>query len=608
MRLSRTHALEHLIAGADRRLARAARTSSRFTRWRLAIFLSGVLCTLVPFKLGWYHTGNTALGVALVIFLIVAGYHSRLESGMHRLRLWRGIKQSHLDRLHHRWDALPVRAYSLPDQHLYAADLDLVGPNSLLRLLDTSVSSQGRERLTDWLLSQPPDEGTWRDRQALIKELVPLTRFRDRLRLASLLAGEVEVDGRRIRAVLQSSPAFPVLVPGLIMESLLAVTTLMLLVWLGEESGYWAFSFSAYALLYMLISGNLAPVFGQALSAHDELNKLTPLFRLIESRSYAGTPRLGGLCKPLVTGPHRPSVALRRLARVCHALSVKAHPLFHLILNALGPWDLFWTHRFGVHHRRIHAESEGWMDALAQIEAASALAGFAHLHPTYYWPTLASETADGAMVRARELGHPLIPASRRVTNDLELIGHGRILLITGSNMSGKSTFLRTLGINICLAQAGAPVCATAFEWAWVRLACCIRIDDSLESGLSFFYAEVKRLKRILDLAQDRGAPPVLFLIDEIFKGTNNRERLIGSRAFIHALALSRGFGLVTTHDLELTELERAIPTAVNAHFEETVEDSSLHFDYRLRPGPCPTTNALRIMALEGLPVPEQKGG
>jgi hypothetical protein len=555
--------------------------------------------------LGWYHTGNTALAAALAVFFIVARYHSRLETGLHRLRLWRDIKQNHLDRLQHSWDALSIRSYSLPDRHLYAADLDLIGPNSLLRLLDTSVSLQGRERLIDWLLAQPPDEGTWQARQALIKELVPLARFRDRLRLASLLTGEAEVDGRRIRAALQSRPGFPALVPALIIESLLAVTTLVLLVWMGEESGYWAFSFSAYALLYMTISGNLAPVFGRALSAHDELNKLTPLFHLIESRSYAGTPRLGDLCRPLVTGPHRPSLALRQLARACHALSVKAHPLFHLVLNALGPWDLFWTHRFAALHRRVHEEVEVWMDVLAEIEAASALAGFAYLHPTYCWPTLASEAAEGgaAIIRARELGHPLIPASRRVTNDLDLVGRGRILLITGSNMSGKSTFLRTLGINLCLAQAGAPVCATAFEWAWVRLACCIRIDDSLESGLSYFYAEVKRLKRILELAQDRGAPPVLFLIDEIFKGTNNRERLIGSRAFIHALAVSRGFGLVTTHDLELTELEHAIPTATNAHFQETVEDSSLRFDYRLRPGPCPTTNALRIMALEGLPVP-----
>jgi DNA mismatch repair ATPase MutS len=133
------------------------------------------------------------------------------------------------------------------------------------------------------------------------------------------------------------------------------------------------------------------------------------------------------------------------------------------------------------------------------------------------------------------------------------------------------------------------------------------VDDSLEAGLSFFYAEVQRLKRLLDAASDRTATPVLFLIDEIFKGTNNRERLIGSRAYIRALAGTRAFGLITTHDLELTELEREIPQLANAHFQETVEAAALKFDYRLRPGPCPTTNALRIMALQGLPVPPHSG-
>lgn len=175
-------------------------------------------------------------------------------------------------------------------------------------------------------------------------------------------------------------------------------------------------------------------------------------------------------------------------------------------------------------------------------------------------------------------------------------------MVTGSNMSGKSTFLRTLGINLCLAQAGAPVCAGLFEWTWLRLATCIRVDDSLEAGLSFFYAEVKRLKSLLDETADRSNAPVLFLIDEIFKGTNNRERLIGSRAFITALSQGNGFGLVTTHDLELTDLDKTVPGLWNAHFQETVAAGALQFDYKLRPGPCPTTNALRIMELR-LPVP-----
>ena len=286
---------------------------------------------------------------------------------------------------------------------------------------------------------------------------------------------------------------------------------------------------------------------------------------------------------------------------------MRAHPLVHLVLNGIGPWDLFFTYRLDVVRRHVLTELPVWLEMLAEIEATSALATFAYLHPEYCWPSPLQPPElepKSAAIRAKALGHPLIGRNQRVTNDLDLNGTGRVLLITGSNMSGKSTFLRTIGINTCLAQAGAPVCASSFEWTWVRIFCCIRVDDSLDAGLSFFYAEVKRLKRLLDAAVtiSASAPPVLFLIDEIFKGTNNRERLIGSRAFITALTRSHGFGLVTTHDLELAEMEHDIPQVTNAHFQETVEANVLTFDYQLRPGPCPTTNALRIMAIEGLPV------
>ena len=167
---------------------------------------------------------------------------------------------------------------------------------------------------------------------------------------------------------------------------------------------------------------------------------------------------------------------------------------------------------------------------MATLDAAASLATFTYLNPAYQWPRRGPEHEEDSApaLKVKNLGHPLISAGRRVTNDLDLDKRGRILLVTGSNMSGKSTFLRTIGINVCLAQAGGPVCAEEFDWTWMRLHCCIRITDSLDEGLSYFYAEVKRLKVILDAIDDRTAPPVLFLIDEIYKGTNNRERLRGS--------------------------------------------------------------------------------
>jgi DNA mismatch repair ATPase MutS len=182
---------------------------------------------------------------------------------------------------------------------------------------------------------------------------------------------------------------------------------------------------------------------------------------------------------------------------------------------------------------------------------------------------------------------------------------GEVVIITGSNMSGKSTFLRTLGVNLCLAYAGGVVCASTFQATLFRLFTCIRVSDSVTDGYSYFYAEVRRLKALLVELEQRERLPLFFLIDEIFKGTNNRERLIGSRSYVHALVGRNCMGAISTHDLELVKLADVLPEVKNYHFREEVIDGRMVFDYRLRPGPCPTTNALKIMQMEGLPVEEQ---
>jgi MutS-like protein len=600
--ISRAQQLQLLIRRIDQLIARGTATSSRFTRWRLAIFIAGLLCSIALFRSGWYNSGNLALAGFIICFLIVAAYHNRLEQRIHRVRIWKSIKSVHLARVQLDWSKIPQKPWEQPPSHLYAQDLDLIGPHSLLHLLDNTVSDQGRARLASWLLSQPPDPQVWEARQRLVKELTPRSLCRDRLVLEAQLAGEQEINGRRLAAVLEHPVAFPSLSRILIMQTLLALSTMILGTGtlLGWLPGYWMFSFGAYALIYLMTDQG-EELLEHAIGLHHEMERLSRVLQFVERHATGSGSALAQTCKPLMEPGRSPSSFTRHIARIFHAISVKAHPLVHLAFNVLCPWDLFFTFRLRRVQGQVRDRLPIWLDRLAEVEAASALATFAHLHPHYEWPTPSASVG----VHSHALGHPLIPASVRVTNDIRLSGLGTIHLITGSNMSGKSTFLRTIGINLCLAQAGAPVCATTFTWSRSRLACCIRVNDSLDEGLSFFYAEVKRLKAILEATADRAAPPVLFLIDEIFKGTNNRERLIGSRAYIKALSAGNGFGLVSTHDLELTDLEKGIPSLTNAHFQETVSAGALAFDYQLRPGPCPTTNALRIMELEGLPVINQ---
>jgi hypothetical protein len=607
--VSKTSSLTRLVEKLDRMIALGTASSSKITRWRLIIFIVGAICTVALYKVEWYQAGNGTLAAFVALFMIVAAYHNRLESRLHRLRLWKQIKLAHLARLSLDWDHIPSRSSHAPDQHPYAKDLDLVGPHSLLHLLDTTVSSHGQMRLASWLLEQPPGPDQWLLRRRLVQELVPRSLFRDRLGLEAQLIGEQEINGRRLEAVMQHTVGFPRLTAVLAIQTLLAATTITLglgalLNWLPS---YWMWSFAAYALLYFMTDQG-EELLEHAVGVHFELEKLGAVLGFVERQVRHNHTALADLWAPLLVPGVNPPQLVRQAARTLHAISVKAHPVIHLLVNALCPWDLWFTYRLQQIQGHVAAHLPTWLDRLAEVEAASALATFAALHPSYRWPDPLTpdpqRNGSQARIVATGLAHPLIPERQRVSNDLALETLGTIVLVTGSNMSGKSTFLRTLGINLCLAQAGAPVCAGLFEWGWVRLASCIRVDDSLEAGLSFFYAEVKRLKSLLDETTDRSSTPVLFLIDEIFKGTNNRERLIGSRSYISALSEGHGFGLVSTHDLELTDLDKTVPRLRNVHFQETVVAGALHFDYKLRPGPCPTTNALRIMEMEGLPVPK----
>jgi len=226
--ISRTTQLQRLIRRIERLIARGTATSSRFTKWRLTIFIAGLLCSITLFRSGWYNSGNLALAGFIILFLIVAAYHNRLEQRIHRLRLWEHIKSAHLARVQLDWPKIPQKPWEQASSHLYAQDLDLTGPRSLLHLLDHTVSDQGRARLTSWLICQPPDPDMWKARQRLVKELTPRSLFRDRLVLEAQLAGEQEINGRRLAAVLEHPVGFPGLNRILVIQSLLALGTIVL--------------------------------------------------------------------------------------------------------------------------------------------------------------------------------------------------------------------------------------------------------------------------------------------------------------------------------------------------------------------------------------------
>lgn len=597
----RRKALTRQVARLDRRIDALKRRSTRLSWARLWTFLATPALAFVV-AIADLRLGAALLVAGLALFALVVLLHRRTDGAVRRCSLWRDDKQAQLARQALEWDALPPPLDDPPQpNHPFEFDLDITGPRSLHHVLDTPATRDGSRRLRDWLLTTTPQPDVISTRRDRVRELITRPLFVGKLGLAGRLAGRGQT--RWESAALHQWLAEPIptdrLGLAVILLALLACFTLPLA--LANAAGllppYWVIPF----LLYFALSVSRLPtffgVFEEATLLQDSLRPLQSVFAELERQRYAGSA-LAALCAPF-RGDVRPSRLLRRVGFVVSASSIQRNVLLWLLLNAAVPWDLFFAYQLRIARRRLRDDLPQWLDVWFELEALSALATFAYLNPAYPFPTLA---AQPLRFQAHGIGHPLIAHDRRVTNDFTLIGLGQVALITGSNMSGKSTFLRTVGVNMVLAYAGSVVTAQSLSLPYCRLYTAVRINDSLAEGISYFYAEVRRLKALLDALRQPDALPLFFLIDEIFRGTNNRERLIGSRAYIQALVgAGNGMGVVSTHDLELTSL--AGEHVHNYHFADRVEDQRMAFDYRLQSGPSVTTNALRIMAMEGLPVP-----
>ena len=602
----RRRALERLVARLERRSAALARRAERLSWARLLTFVAGFAASGALFFLRGPGFWIPAVAVWLLLFGLVVGVHRRLDMALRRHRLWREIKLAHLARMALDWEAigLPPDVPVPGSEHPFALDLDLLGPRSLRHLIDVAVSSGGSERLTSWLLDAAPEAETTLRRQALVQELVPRSRFRDGLQLQARVAQPEEgasEPAARLQRWLAHKEAPRSQRPLLLVLGALAVANIVLFVaaqW-GGLPPWWRATFTVYGLLYLTLGRAAGELFPEALALQAALRQAGAVFRHLEEARLPEGSELSLLCDVFRRG-ERPSVYVRRVNRIVKAAGLAANPVLALALNAVVPWNLFLAERLEHWRGELARRLPGWLDVWHDLEALGSLANLAYLNPHYAFPSLAPA---GVPFAGEQLGHPLLPDDVKVRNDFAIPALGSVDIITGSNMAGKSSFLRTLGVNLVLAYAGGPVDAAALETTVFRPFSSIRLTDSVTDGISYFYAEVQRLKALLAALRRPDERPLFFLIDEIFRGTNNRERLIGSRAYVEALSGSHGVGVVATHDLELVQLAQALPAVRNFHFRDEIAGDRMVFDYRLRPGPSPTTNALKIMEQAGLPVP-----
>jgi hypothetical protein len=556
------------------------------------------------------------LVILLAIFAFVFVLHERVLRRLRTTQQRKGFYKRGLARLEGRWPGTgrPGDQF-LEASHPYARDLDLFGKGGVFELLCTARTSSGEQKLASWLLSAAPlDEIALR--QLAVAELAPQTDFQERMALA---AEDVQSEGAKTPEALAAwaeSPqsaggngAGPIgmrilclgLAAGWALSVLLSLLSRLdaLPLW---QWGWMALGFTALngALSYAWRKRNEAEAAAVEAAGH-ELPLLAAVFSAIEHQQFS-SQKLAGLQSRLKSSGLPPSRAIAKLNGYREWI-VSAHNFLMRSVDPVVFWTQQWVWAAERWRSRYGASVRQWMNAAAEIEALLALAIFTREHPEYVFPQFA---AHGPYLEADDLAHPLVEG-RAVGNSVKLGnapnengGPGlRLLIISGPNMAGKSTFTRSVGVNAVLAQTGAPVRARRMVLSELQVAASICVLDSLQGGLSRFYAEITRLKQIYDLTgKDL---PVLFLLDELLSGTNSHDRRVGTDSIVRGLMRHRAVGIVTTHDLALTAIVNTLDgQAANYHFGDTFAAGKLSFDYRLSPGIAESTNALQLMKSIGL--------
>jgi len=485
----------------------------------------------------------------------------------------------------------------------YADDLDLFGPASLFQLVSRAQTLQGRRALARDL-AEPPDAESSAERRAAVAALTPDLDFRVELSAAVADEKAQQLDESPLLEWAERDTTIPA--RGLL--AVLAVVQPVLLIGtyalyeITEEGRPLAFA----VLLHLATLFFTRRIVGERISVLSGPEKMLlrygRLLGVVEAHP-GGASWLDRARRALgeSASGESGSVAVRRLVSTINLLDARLNVVFALTVGPVLMWNLNLALR-SERWRDRHGESvRGWFESVARYEVAASWASLAYERPDYALPEVASE--DGVF-EAKSLAHPLIARSKVVANDLELQGPGSIVLLSGSNMSGKSTLIRAVGLAVVMGRAGGPVPARALRMSPFELTTSVRVVDSLAEGTSHFYAELKRLKHVVERASAVG-PRLLYLLDEVLHGTNSRERYIGAVSVIRFLSESGATGIVTTHDLALAELENEVPPGRmrQMHLADRVDSERIDFSYELSPGPIRSTNALRLMRAIGIDVP-----
>ncbi len=577
-------------------VARKQRQHIRLGNAKLAVVAAAIVLLWLVFA---KHVSVYWLILPAGIYAALAILHEHAIRGRTRAQRAADFYRSGFARMEDRWAGTGATGERFRDpRHVYADDLDLFGRGCLFELLSTTKTAMGENRLAEWLRLPSPLPAIV-DRRGLVTELRPKLDLREDLAVTGEdMSARLNPESLTKWAEEESTLGGPAL---RVVAAAVAIAAAASLLYYFATSNYWPIL--GIVIVEAIVFGRLRK---RAVALVSEVNCnaeglefFSKILDRVEQESFA-LPRLQQLVAELKQGAEAASGAIRRFARIVYwidahdSLIAKILDIFVLYTIQTAFAAEAWRKQHG---RRMRI----WIDVVAEIEALLSLATYSFEHPADPFPEFADATNPSPLFAGDDLGHPLISAAQCVTNSVRLDSSTRVLLVSGSNMSGKSTLLRTVGINAVLAMAGAPIRGKSLRLTPLSLGTRLRSADSLQEGRSTFYTEVLRIRQVLDLT--RGATPVLFLFDELLDGTNSHDRQIGADGLVRAFLERGAVGILTTHDLALTAMAESVGTRVrNAHFEDRVENGQMRFDYKLRDGVVTKSNALELMRLAGLDV------
>ncbi len=569
---------------------------SRLAWLRFAAIISIAACLffLVPFGL-WYILIPVFLLLVLFTRLVFADLKNK--AAIEHNRFLTSINENELKALEHKYYHFANGNEFTPKEHFYANDLDIFGHASLYQYLNRTSSEMGSSILADWL-SMPSKPETILKRQEAIKELVIQTEWRQQLQAFGAAKKIQVVTQNRLQNWFAEDDRFInnkfwLIIRYLIPMVMLTVIALNITHVLNNYIRNYCLLVSSLFAFY--ISKKVTPLHQQVSKMTGELEVLKDSIQLIEQTHFKSSC-LQDLQKQFNHHNGKASSQLNQLKKILERLDLRFNFVVFIPLNILLQWDLQQVIALEKWKQQNHKNVIEWFTALGQFEALNSFSNLYFNHPAWCFPILKE---NHFFIEGKEIGHPLIQADKCVNNPLKIEHTGELMLVTGSNMAGKSTYLRSIGINTVLAMAGAPVCAKYFCLSPVQIISSMRIADNLEESTSTFYAELKKLKTIIDKVNNN--EKIFILLDEILRGTNSLDRHTGSAALIKQLIKHNAACIIATHDIELAKMKAEYPDNIlNYHFDVQVSNDELYFDYRLKEGICSSLNASILMKKIGI--------